>query len=322
MNLRRKFLLVFVSAICSAHRAFAQSSNPIRIAMVMVRGDASPRLLAAFRDGLRSQGYVDGVQLDERFMFERYELLGEAIQRLSIEKVNAIFCFGTSAAVAAAKAISSTPIVAVMSGDPVKLGLASSLGRPGRNLTGFTIESLDLGGKRLELLKDAFPGLRRVAVLFIPGSSAAEQHLESFRTAGAILNIEIHPVEIHEASAIDRVVGTLSRSKFDAISPVSASMFVSNASALIAAIEKTGLPVMYAGDEFTEAGGLFSYSPSRVETIRRAGVYVGRILKGAKPSELPIEQPTKHEFVVNLKAARRMKIRIPEAVLLRADRVI
>jgi len=222
----------------------------------------------------------------------------------------------------ARKATSTIPIVIVTGADPVKLGVVASLSNPGGNVTGVTFLHPQLDGKRLEILKEVVPSIRRVGVLLNPASATEAANIARWEAAAKKLNLDVQPVEIRLQSDIDRVISEVPQQKMDALGLVAGTMFVANRKQIVAAIAKTGLPAIYGSSDDTDVGGLISYGPNVSDGFQRAAGHVDKILKGAKPADIPFEQPTKFELAVNLKTARALQITIPPSILLRADEVI
>ena len=321
---RRRFV-AYVSLAFTVPAANAQQPGvPPRIGLLWFRGAGTTQYVGMFREGMRSRGYADGkdVVIEERFMVERYEELTEAAAALSREKVRVIVVYGSTAVQAAYKATHHTPIVMASAGDPVKLGVARSLARPGGNVTGLTSISGDLSGKRLELLKEIFPGVQRAAVLLYPGSSSEQDALQQYRAAALALKITVQPVEIRSPAEISSAIASIPGTGSQAALLVGSTMFNAYRKDMLVAMSKLRLPAIYTNSSFVEEGGLIAYSPDIAQLFHRVAGYVDKILKGAKPGDLPIEQPTKLELVVNLKTARALGITIPKTVLLRADKVI
>jgi ABC-type uncharacterized transport system substrate-binding protein len=273
---------------------------------------------------MRALGYTDGkdVVIDERFMVDRYEALPEAAAAMLREKVSVIVVYGSTAAQAAHKTAPNTAIVVASGGDPVKLGAAKSLAHPGGNLTGLTSISSDLSGKRLELLKEILPGVQRMAVVLYPGSPAEQDSLQQYRVAAQALNVTVLPIEIRNPAEIGPAIARIGETGAQAAIVVGSTMFSAYRKEVLTAMNKHRLAAMYPNASFVEDGGLVAYSTNIAQLFFRAASYVDKILKGAKPGDLPIEQPSKLELVVNLKTAKALGITIPQSVLVRADRLI
>lgn len=260
--------------------------------------------------------------LEKRYLVDRYDSLEEAADKVAAEGPDVIVSFGATATTAMSKATSSIPIVAIVGGDPVKLGFATSLAKPGRNITGVSTLSTELYGKRLEVLKAVAPRVRRIAIVYNPESPAEVRSYLLWEAAGRALDMETTRVEIRLSSEIDAVIATLPKQGFDALGVATSTMFVANRHQLVAAIAQTSLPAIYGSVEFAEAGGLISYGTSVTDSFARASGYVAKILKGANAAELPFEQSSEVELVVNLKAAKTLGVTIPSSIMLRANKAI
>jgi len=325
VNKRRK-LIVALGAFGLAFASHAQQpGNLRRIGLLWLEDDPfSSRYVAALRDGLRAQGYVEGkdIRIDDQSLVARYELLPEAAARLVSQKVDIIICYGGTGLLAVSKATSTIPIVMVSSGDPVKLGFAASLSRPGGNVTGTSSISQELSGKRLELLKEVVPGLRRLAVILYPDSAAEARALKSYEAAARALSIEVRPVEIRTPGDIGPVIADITQMNVQAIAEVGSTLLTANSKQVVAAVERIHIPAIYANLDFARSGGLMAYAPNLSDHFLRAATYVDKIFKGAKPGDLPIEQPTRVELVINLKTAKALGLTIPRSLTLRADELI
>jgi putative ABC transport system substrate-binding protein len=281
----------------------------------------------AFQQGLREHGYVAGQTLiiEWRFADGRLERLPELAAELVRLKVHLIFTETTPAARAAKQATATIPIVFNPIADPVRAGLVASLARPSANVTGLTQMAPELDGKRLELFKEAVPAMTRVGVLSQPGvpsEATVRIMLEETATAARAARVEVQRLEAHRPKDLDGPFAALSRERVGGLIVLPSPMFLSERRRVVELTTKNRLPGMFFSREFVEAGGLMSYGPNFLELWRRAAVYVDKILKGAKPSELPVEQPTRFELVINLGTAKALGLTIPPSVLLRADQII
>jgi putative ABC transport system substrate-binding protein len=278
----------------------------------------------AFRQRLRELGYVEGKNLviEYRYAEGKLERLPDLAAELVRLKVDVIVTSGIPPSSVAKKATATIPIVFAASSDPVRGGLVSSLARPGGNITGLSNIAQDLNGKRLELLKEAFPKVTRVAFLWQSSGTRGNRELTDMEAAAKALGLKLLSLPVR---GLDDFEGAFARAKKDR-----AQALITNPGALITTQQrqvldfaaKNRLPAMYPNSEYVEAGGLMSYAPSQMDQWRRAADFVDNILKGAKPADIPVEQPTKFEFFVNLKTAKQIGVTIPSNVLARADRVI
>jgi putative ABC transport system substrate-binding protein len=296
-----------------------------RVAYISLRSGIEPRELA-FQKGLRELGYIEGqnIIIEWRFAKGKEDLLPKLVNEAMQLKVDVIVAAGTQAIQAAKQATSTIPIVIGQVGDPVQLGFVSSLARPGGNITGFSTLSTDLAGKRLELLKEAVPKVSRVAFVRDSRNPAATVALSETEAAARVLGVQLQSQEVRSPDDVEKAFVAARKSRAEALIVMAAGVFVSHKDRERAVdVEvKTRLPVMHSAPELVLVGGLMSYAPDIPEQFRRAAIYVDKILKGAKPADLPVEQPTKFEFVVNLKTAKQIGVTIPPNVLARADRVI
>jgi putative ABC transport system substrate-binding protein len=234
--------------------------------------------------------------------------------------VDVIVTATAPAVLAAKKATSAIPIVFAGAGDPVRAGLVSSLARPGGNITGLSILSSDLEGKRLELLKETFPNTTRVAYLWNPAAPGIG--LKGMQSAAPALGLQLQPLEVRSPKDFDSAFAAIIRERARALTAAAHPVIDTNRKRIVDFAAKNQLPAIYSSSEFISAGGLMFYGVSFSDLYRRAAVYVDKILKGAKPADLPVEQPTKFEFIINLKAAKQIGLTIPPNVLARADKVI
>jgi len=311
-------------ALC--HRAEAEQSVKLpRIGLLISARPsiASPRIQALQR-GLRDLGYVEGknIILEYRYAEGNVESVSDLAADLVRRKVDIIVTDTSNATQAAKNATKIIPIVFTTANDPVGDGQVDSLARPGGNLTGLSILALDLNGKRLELLKEAFPNILRVGFLTRIGTASGEQRFDEAKTAAKALGLQLQYIGAKGADDLENAFDMAKRAGTQALLAHPSTFVGTNRTRIIDLSIKNRLPVIYGSGEFAEAGALMSYGPDIVDNYRRAGTYVDKILKGAKPADLPVEQPTKFELVINLKTAKQMGVIIPPNVLARADRVI
>ncbi len=326
---RRTFLGVIASGLLAAPRAAGaqQAAKVPRIGYLGANPAANPHLPEAFRQGLRDLGYVEGrtVVIEYRDAEGKLERLPALAAELVALKVDVILAGGTPGALAAMQATRTAPIVFVGAADPVTSGLVTSLARPGGNVTGLSILLPELVGKNLEQLKQAVPGVSRVAVLWQPGGypeRTEKDMLKGAEVAGRALGVRLQFVEARGPADFDRAFSDMTRARAGALTVLASNMFFGERRRLVDLAAKTRLPAVYSYRESVDAGGLMSYGASFADLYRRAATYVDKILKGAKPADLPVEQPTKFELVINLKAAKALGLTIPQSLLQRADEVI
>jgi putative tryptophan/tyrosine transport system substrate-binding protein len=327
---RRTFLAGTGAVLLAAPQSAGaqQAAQVARIGYLSLNAAANPHLREAFRQGVRGLGYVEGrnVMIEYRDAEGKYERLPALAAELVALKVDVIVTGGgTPPAVAAKQATRTLPIVFSSAADPVTDGLVTSLARPGGNITGLSNFTPELVGKCLEHLKQAVPGASRAAVLWQPGGSAERTEkdmLKAADVAARALRVRLQFVEARGPADIDRAFSDMTRARADALTVWGAAMLTSERGRLVNLAAKNRLPAVYTYKEFVDAGGLMSYGAHLADLYRRAATYVDKILKGAKPADLPVEQPTKFEFVINLKTARALGLTIPPSVLARADEVI
>ena len=328
MNLQLK-LLRFILAALLVGFGVAEAQQPTKILRIGFLAAATPataaHLLEAFKQGLHEHGYVEGKNtvLELRFgegKAEQFPILAAELVRL---KVDVIVALTNPVIDAVRQATQTIPIVMPAASDPVGAGFVASLARPGGNITGLTGYSPELNGKRLEILKEAFPKLSRVALLLSPNFPGSTLDLKETESAARALGLRMQPLEVRDDSDIDRSFKAMIKERADALTmfPGHPVLFV-NRKKIVELAANHRLPTMYSLIEFVEAGGLMFYGPDLLVGYRRAADYVDKILKGAKPAELPVEQPTKFDLVINLKTAKQIGLTIPPNVLARADRVI
>jgi putative ABC transport system substrate-binding protein len=304
----------------------AADAQPLpKIPRIGVLASSSPSygtpLLEAFRQGLRDLGYRD-VVIEARWAEGRLERLPDLATELVRLKVDIIISAGTAGPLAAKHATSTIPIVMIGAGDPVASGLVASLARPGGNVTGTSMTARELGGKRLQLLKEAVPGLSRVAVLWNPLNPDSTFVVSGTEMAARTLGIQVQSLEVRSPEDFDIVFAGITRGRADALMTVDDPLMFVHAPRIVDFATKSRRPAIYGAREYAEGGGLMAYGPRTVEAFRRTLTYVDRILKGAKPAELPVMEPTQFELVINLHTAKALGLTIPQSLLLQADRVV
>jgi putative ABC transport system substrate-binding protein len=307
--------------------AQAQQAKKIpKIACIFASNPAATaHNIEAFRQGLRELGHVEGKTfvLDVRHAEGKFERLPDLARELARLKVDVIVA-ATDNVIAAFKQETQTiPIVMLMSSDPVGTGFVASLARPGGNVTGFSSISPELSGKRLELLREIIPGLSRVAFLWSPDVRGNILEYKATEDAARLLRLQLQSVEVVRAEDLDGAFSAVTKNRAQAlVLPSGIPTAYANRAKIASFAQGNRLPSMYGQREYVDAGGLASYGPSTPDMFRRAATYVDKILKGAKPADLPVEQPTKFELVINLKTAQQIGVTIPPGVLARADQVI
>jgi len=304
-----------------------QAAKVARIGYLAGSLAGAPHAREAFRQGLRDLGYVEGgnVVIEYRSAEGKPERLPALAAELVALKVDVIVVSGTPQALAARQATRTLPIVFAAVADPVGGGLVTSLARPGGNVTGLPLLAPELVGKCLELLKQAVPGVTRVAVLWQPGGSGERTEkdmLKGAEAAGRALGVRLQFVEARGPADFDRAFSDMTRARADALTVLPSNMFFFERRRLGALAAKNRLSAVYPLREFVDVGGLMSYGAEVADNFRRAAGYVDKILKGAKPGDLPVEQPTKFELAINLQTAKALGLTIQQSVLARADHVI
>jgi putative ABC transport system substrate-binding protein len=326
---RRAFIGALAGGLLAAPLAAEgqQAAKVARIGYLTINVAAAPHLPEAFRQGLRDLGYVEGRNLviEYRDAEGKVERLPTLAAELVALKVDVILVPGTLPALAAKQATRTLPIVFANVGDALTSGLVESLARPGGNVTGLSILAPELVGKGLELLKQAVPGVSRVVVLWTPGGvpeRTGKDMLKEAEVAGRALGVRLQFLEARGPADIDRAFSDITRARAGSLTVLGSAMFFNERRRLVDLAAKNRLPAVYPWREFVDAGGLMSYGPNFADLYRRAATYVDKILKGAKPGDLPVEQPTKFELVINLKTAKALGLTIPPSLLQRADEVI
>ena len=323
---RRRFVLA-AAALFAAGRAAAQQSPDrgylIGILHEATRADSEPDLVA-FREGLREGGVdVQNLRFEFRFADYDYRKLDRLAEGLVRAKVQVIYAPTTCSVYAAQAATKTIPIVFSGVNDPVRVKLVQSLARPGGNITGVTSASNDLTAKRVQLMRELFPGAGRLGVVYDEDAArACNIELSEIGNAGKKLGVEVRQFSYAARTDLEGAFEKAERANIAAL--LIPTTYEARRFGAELALQSTSsrIPMVHSGSEWVDAGGLMSYGPVRDWSTRRAGYYVARILKGAKPSDLPVELPTRYELVINLKTARAMGVTVPQSVLLRADRVI
>jgi putative ABC transport system substrate-binding protein len=326
----RKILLALLALLVLGATTLADAQQAAKIARIGYLGYNRanlPQLREAFRQGLRDLGYVEGRNLviEYRYAEGKFERFPALAAELVALKVDVIFAPTTPHALAAKQATRTLPIVFAAAADPVSSGLVTSLARPGGNVTGLSILGPELIGKGLELLTQAVPGVSRVAVLWQPGGigkGTEKDMLKEAEVAARALGVRLQFVEARGPEDFDRAFSEMTRARAGALTVLTNTMFANERRRLVDLAAKNRLPAAYPWREGVDAGGLMSYGANLADLWRRAATYVDKILKGAKPADLPVEQPTKFELVINLKAAKALGMTIPQSLLQRADQVI
>jgi putative tryptophan/tyrosine transport system substrate-binding protein len=322
---RRKFVLLLGGAMTAAGPLRAQQKA---MPVIGYLSGASPGSLAphvaAFRQGLSETGYVEGqnVWIEYRWAEGRYDRLPALADDLVRRKVAVIYAPNADAALAAKSATSTIPIIFEVSVDPVERGLVASFSRPGGNLTGITSVSIELTPKRVELLTDLVPQARVIALLVNPNSATTERIIEDVQEAARAKRVQLRILKAVSESEIGTAFVSLVELHAGALVLAPDSFFNTRRELLVTLASRHAVPAIYAYRDFTDSGGLISYGPSLPAIFRQVGNYVGQILKGAKPADLPVQQPTTFELVVNLTTAKALGLTVPPSILDRADEVI
>jgi putative ABC transport system substrate-binding protein len=323
---------VFAVALCTLHFALCASAHAQQPGKIFRLGyldsstaSGSAVLVDAFRQELSKLGWIEGknIAIEYRFAEQRSERLPELAADLVRLKVDLILVAGNAAALAAKHTTTTIPIVMTNAGDPVAAGLVASLARPGGNVTGNSGLGPQLNTKRLEVLKDAVPKLARVGLLWPPRGVAGEFQLKELRSAALALKLKLEEIETQvDAKSLESAFQTAKQKRVGAIMTTAGRTFFATRKRIVELAGKYRLPAIYYQKEFVDDGGLMSYGSDFKDLYRRAAGYVDKILKGAKPADLPVQQATKFEFVINLKAAKQIGLTIPVRVLERANQVI
>ena len=329
MSAPKIFFVIFAVALLGTS-LIADAQQPKEVLRIGYLGSNPPTtaefvpIYDAFRQGLRDLGYVEGqnIVIERRFAEGRLERFPDLAAELVRLRVNIIVGEVTPAIQAAQRATSTIPIVMSFVGDPVANGFVASLARPGGNITGLSIMAPELVGKRLELLKEVVPRVSRVAVLWNPANPLGAPQLREVEVAARAFGMRLQPLEARGPSEFDSAFAAMTRERAGALIVLGDVMFSFHRTRVAELAAKSRLPAVYTNRGHVEAGGLMSFGPSYADLNRRAASYVDKILKGAKPGDLPVEQPTKFELVINLRTAKALGLTIPNSLLLRASEII
>jgi putative ABC transport system substrate-binding protein len=322
---RREFIALLGGAAAWPLMARAQGARVYRIGiMETVPADRNVANLDALRRGLREHGYVEGQNLDLEYRSadgrgDRFQELADELVRLGVDL---IVTRGTPAAKAAKAASATVPVVMAAIGEPLEMGVVASLARPGGNVTGLSTFVTELAGKRVELLKEAFPSISRVAFLQNMGNPASPPQWEATEGAARALGLSAELIDVRSERDFATAFAALGGRKADALSVGIDALTQANAQTIVALAAKSKLPTAYPAREFVEVGGLLSYGPNYPDLYLRAAGLIDKIIKGAKPGDLPIEEPTKFELVINLKTAKALGLDVSPSLIARADEVI
>jgi len=321
------FVSMFAAAIV-AFSGLAGAQQTPKIPQIGYLIVSTPTAIAdrldAFRQGLNELGYVEGksVIIDQRWADGKLDRMAELAAELIRLKVDIILSAGPQSTRVAKETTSSTPIVMGFDNDPVGNGFVASLARPGGNITGLSTLAPEISGKQLELLKEIVPRLSRVAVVGSTGQPGTAQALKELELAAKKLTLKLQFLDVPNAKDMEPAINAAGKGRAEAVLVLNSPVFNSPRTQITGLAAKNRLPTIYWATEFVEAGGLMTYSVSFADLFRRAATYVDKILKGRKPADLPVEQPKKFDFIINLKAAKQIGLTIPPNVLARADRVI
>ena len=321
------FVVALALSIVVVPPATAQPAGKVyRIGFISAGALSTNRhFLDAFRQGLREVGYVEGqnITVEDRWADGRSERFPALLDELIRQHVDVIVQGSTPGAVAAQQATSTVPVVFFGVTDPVGLGLVASLGHPGGNMTGLAMAVEDgIAGKWVELLKETVPHLARVGVLWNPEARGLEGRVTEVATGAARLGLTLHQLPVHSVDDLAGTFATTAKAHLEGVIVISDPFTVRERLQIVQLAAHARLPAVYGFGEFARAGGLLAYGPSVTDLARRAATYVDKILKGAKPADLPVEQPTQFELVINLKTAKALGMTIPQSILVRADEVI
>ena len=320
-----RLALVFLSLALGCPAQAQQVKKAPRIGFLAITSPSDMSLrMAAFRHGLRELGYIEGktIVVDDRYAEGKLDRLRSMTAELVQLKADVIVTSGPIGTRTAKEATATLPIVMAYDNDPVASGFVASLARPGGNITGLSTHYPEITGKQLELLKEIVPKMSHLAVLGDSSEPFTAQSLKETERAAKAFGVQLQYLDVKDPKDVKSALEDARKSRADAAVVLASAIFISQRSQLAELAVKNRLPAVYQASEYVEAGGLMTYGASITDLFRRAATYVDRILKGAKPAEIPVEQPTTFELIINLKAAREIGLKIPPNVLARADRVI
>ena len=324
--MKRRAFITLVGGAAAAWPLAARAQQPRRYTIGhFSAGDATPpELWVAFVEALRELGLVEGKNFtfERRYAENRLDRLPELAAELVRLNVDVIVAVGTLAPLAAKRATTTIPIVMANAGDPLGSGLVASLARPGGNVTGMSLMAPDLGAKRLEMLKEILPQVSRVGILWNAANPYSALVFKATENAAPTLGIQLQSIEVQSPNDIDTDLPTATQQRIGALITVEDPLTFSHRKRIADFAASKQLPAMYGLREYVDVGGLMSYGTNQADLYRRAAGYVEKLLKGAKPADLPVQQPTKFELVINLKTAKALGLTIPEPFLIRADQVI
>jgi len=326
--MRRRQFITLLGGAAATWPLAARAQQPAKIPRIGFLGNSTAtmeaNLIGPLRDGLRELGYEEGrnVIIEFRWADGKYDQFPALVAELLAAKVDVIITAGTPATLAIKKATSTVPLVFIAVGDPVGTGVVPNLGRPGGNITGLSSIAPDLEGKRLELLREVVPKLSHVAFFLNPANAFHTASMRQARVAAQSLGIKLQPMEVNKSEQLDGAFASIVKEKPDALLILADRIFLHNRKRMMEFAIQQRLPSVNAYRELVEAGGLISYGPSYEDMHRRAAVYVDKILKGTKPADLTIEQPTKFTLLINLKTAKTLGLTVPPTLVARADELI
>jgi len=314
-------------ALCVSAEAQQPTAKVPRIGYVSGTGtiDKPGPNIESFRQGLRDLGYVEGknILVEYRYAEGKNELLPGFVTELIQRKVDVVVVIALPAIRAAKQATKTIPIIMVTNVDPVAMGLVDSLARPGGNITGLTLLTRELSGKRLELLNELVPGIARVGILWVAPSATGDTGFKEYEATAPALKIQLQSIQVQGSNPdLEAAFRNAVKGRASALITIRNPALTRRTKRIVELAIKNHLPSMFESTDYVEAGGLVSYAANFTEVFRRAAWYMDKVLKGAKPADLPVEQPTKFEFAINLKTARALNLNIPQSVLYRADKVI